>query len=115
MNPLRTLKPGRIWISPVVPLADAIPVAFVVVEPVSLDAWSFGSVFRGVVVVGRVLAVVRRLSCKISCWLVSLVSWLISILRIAIPTVAGVESWANGTAVSDARAEIGRVYSPLAI
>ena len=74
-----------------VPVTVAIPVALVVVEPVSNEAMSVARIVRlmGVVLVGRVEADDRWASVRISCWLVSDVSCPSSIPNISIAQVAG--------------------------
>jgi hypothetical protein len=75
IKPLRALKLNSMGVLVRVPVTVAIPTAQVVVVPVNRDAPSFSLVAIGVVAVGRVLAVDRRVKVMHSCWLVSEVSW----------------------------------------
>ena len=67
MKPFRALKLKINGVAVRVPVTVAIPEAQVVVVPVSREAPSFSLVALGVVAVGRVLAVERRVKVMHSC------------------------------------------------
>ena len=69
-KPFITLNGGSWKVSTAVPVTVAMPVAFVVVDPVSSDAIATARMNSGsgVVAVGSVEAVDRWMSVRISCW-----------------------------------------------